>query len=116
MSSARRSRVGNNVARVNAEKWDIAGNGSSSESTGPEKRGSGNWRMRGKIDHVGYIMGLPRARASSNGGQSEYLDELTPIGVRTVRIQYLARGPWCEPVERRRKMGELIMQIGHKVT
>lgn len=70
--------------------------------------------MHGKIDHVGYIMDL--LEPSSNGGQCEYLDELTPIGVRTVRIQYLARGPCVNQSLGGRKMGELIMQIGHKVT
>lgn len=56
-------------------------------------------------------------RASSNGGQCEYLDELTPIGVRTVRIPVSsACGSVCEPTVLRRKMGELIMQIGHNVT
>jgi len=40
-----------------------------------------------------------------------YLDELTPIGIRTVRIQYLVRGQ----AEAGEKMGELIMQIARRV-
>ena len=32
------------------------------ESAGPEKQGTNNWRMHGKIGHVGYIMDLLELR------------------------------------------------------
>jgi len=68
--------------------------------------------MRGNIVHVGYITGLlSRARASVITGSPEYLDELTPIGVRTVRIQYLVRGQARSRGKEKKKMGKLIMQI-----